>query len=52
MRYWEELRIIHNHAIIGFHAMQLGKHVYIEKPLTHDIWEARTLGEAANVIKL
>src|SRR5699024_1423418 len=37
----------HNHATIGFHAMQLGKHVYIEKPLTHDIWEARMMGKAA-----
>ena len=27
--------------------VQMGKHVYCEKPLTHDIYEARTLGEAA-----
>lgn len=37
----------HNHAIITLAAMQLGKHVYVEKPLTHDIYEARILGEAA-----
>lgn len=37
----------HNHATVGFQAMQMKKHVYIEKPLTHDIWEARMLGEAA-----
>jgi len=27
--------------------MQLGKHVYTQKPLTHDIYEARLLTEAA-----
>jgi predicted dehydrogenase len=37
----------HNHAVVGFHAMQLGKHVYVQKPLTHDIWEARMMAEAA-----
>jgi predicted dehydrogenase len=40
----------HNHAIITYHAMQLGKHVYVQKPLTHDIWEARLLTEAAKKI--
>src|ERR1700743_1569182 len=30
----------HNHAIITYNAMQLNKHVYVQKPLTHDIWEA------------
>ena len=37
----------HNHAIIAHSAMQLGKHVYVQKPLTHDIYEARKLTEAA-----
>ena len=37
----------HNHAVIGLAAMQLGKHVYIQKPLTHDIYEARILTDAA-----
>jgi hypothetical protein len=32
-------------------AMELGKHVYVEKPLTHDIYEARMLTEAAKNIK-
>ncbi len=42
----------HNHAIIAYSAMQLGKHVYVQKPLTHDIWEARLLTEAAKKYKV
>ncbi|WP_183559122.1 Gfo/Idh/MocA family protein [Mucilaginibacter sp. SP1R1] len=42
----------HNHAIITYHAMQLGKHVYVQKPMTHDIWEARLLTEAAKKYKV
>ncbi|MCC8410194.1 Gfo/Idh/MocA family oxidoreductase [Mucilaginibacter sp. UR6-1] len=42
----------HNHAIIGLAAMQLKKHVYIQKPLTHDIYEARILTEAAKKYKV
>lgn len=42
----------HNHAIITYHAMQLGKHVYVQKPLTHDIYEARMLTEAAKKYKV
>lgn len=37
----------HNHAVAAYKAMQMGKHVYVQKPLTHDIWEARMLTEAA-----
>jgi predicted dehydrogenase len=37
----------HMHAIQAIAAMQLGKHVYVQKPLTHDIQEARMLTEAA-----
>jgi hypothetical protein len=32
--------------------MQLGKHVYVQKPLTHDIYEARMLTEAAKRYKV
>ena len=38
----------HNHAIQALAAMQMGKHVYVQKPLTHDIYEARILTEAAD----
>ncbi len=37
----------HTHAVSALASMQLGKHVYCEKPLTHDIYEARTLTQAA-----
>ena len=37
----------HNHAVQAMAAMRLGKHVYVQKPLTHDIYEARMLTEAA-----
>jgi hypothetical protein len=33
-------------------AMQLGKHIYVQKPLTHDIYEARMLTEAAKRYKV
>ncbi len=42
----------HNHAIQAMAAMQLGKHVYVQKPLTHDIYEARMLTEAADKYKV
>jgi len=38
----------HNHAVIAMEAMKRGKHIYLQKPLTHNIYEARTLTEAAN----
>jgi hypothetical protein len=42
----------HMHAPIALAAMQLGKHVYVEKPLTHNIAEARQLTEAAKRYKV
>jgi len=42
----------HNHAIQALAAMQLGKHVYVQKPLTHDIYEARILTAAAKKYKV
>jgi len=37
----------HIHAPAAAMAMKLGKHVYVEKPMTHSIFEARTLRELA-----
>ncbi|MBL7876428.1 MAG: Gfo/Idh/MocA family oxidoreductase, partial [Cyclobacteriaceae bacterium] len=42
----------HMHAIQAMAAIQLGKHVYVQKPLTHDIAEARMLTEAAKKHKV
>ena len=42
----------HMHAPIGMSAMQLGKHVYGQKPLTHDIYETRQLTLMARKKKL
>lgn len=42
----------HNHAIQALAAMQLGKHVYVQKPLSHDVWEARVLTDAAKKYKV
>lgn len=39
----------HTHAAIAMYAIQAGKHVYCEKPLTHSIGEARQLAAAARV---
>ncbi len=37
----------HTHAYISLLAMRAGKHVYCEKPLTHNIWEAREVQRVA-----
>ena len=42
----------HMHAPIAMSAMQLGKHVYGQKPLTHEIYESRKLTEYAREKKL
>jgi predicted dehydrogenase len=42
----------HAHAVVAMAAMQLGKHVYVQKPLTRTISEARTLTEAARRYKV
>ena len=36
----------HTHFVATMEAMQRGKHVFTQKPLTHNIWEARTLKKA------
>ena len=43
----------HMHAFIGLDAMRRGKHVYCQKPLTHNVWEARQMAlqaKQSNVI--
>lgn len=37
----------HTHALAMMPALKLRKHVYCEKPLTHNIWETRLIREAA-----
>lgn len=36
----------HTHFAATMHAMEMGKHVCTQKPLTHSIWEAQTLQKA------
>ena len=42
----------HTHAYVSLHAMRAGKHVYCEKPLTHNIWEAREVARVARDAKV
>ena len=42
----------HTHAFATMLALQHHKHVYCEKPLTHGIWEARRIREAAAQAKV
>lgn len=37
----------HTHAPAAYRAIKMGKHVYVQKPLTHTVAEARLLGAAA-----
>lgn len=37
----------HTHAVATMAALRAGLHVYCEKPLTHTVYEARTVAEAA-----
>ncbi len=37
----------HLHAYVSIAAMRAGKHVYCEKPLTHNLWEARQVAKVA-----
>ncbi len=42
----------HTHFAATMAAMELGKHVYCEKPLAHNIWQLRTMKKAANYYKV
>src|SRR5262249_50223724 len=42
----------HTHFHASAMAIQRGKHVYTQKPLTHSVWEARQLGQLARKHKV
>ena len=42
----------HTHPFAVLPALKLGKHVYCEKPLTHGVWEAQVLIDAARQAKV
>jgi predicted dehydrogenase len=42
----------HTHFPASMAALMLGKHVFTQKPLTHNIWEARRLAEVAREKKV
>lgn len=42
----------HTHAIVAAEAMTMGKHVYVQKPLTHTVYESRLLRKLAEKHKL
>lgn len=42
----------HTHAIVSMETIRRGKHTYTEKPLTHTVYEARMLTQAARKYKV
>ncbi len=42
----------HTHAVISVRAMRMGKHVFCEKPLAHNVYEARLMRQVAREQKV
>ena len=42
----------HQHAVATMMALRMGKHVHCQKPLTHSVYEARMIGQAAREAKV
>ncbi len=42
----------HTHAMVAAHAMTLGKHVFLQKPLTHTVYESRLMSKLAEKYKV
>lgn len=42
----------HMHTAVGLAVMERGKHVYMQKPLAHTVWECRELAKAAEKYKV
>lgn len=42
----------HTHAVIAANAIAMGKHVYVQKPLTHTVYESRLLTKLAEKHKV
>ncbi|HTH82435.1 MAG TPA: Gfo/Idh/MocA family oxidoreductase [Mucilaginibacter sp.] len=42
----------HTHAVVGSAAMQLKKHTWIQKPMAHDVYEARMLANMGHKYKV
>ena len=42
----------HTHALVAAHGMTMGKHAYVQKPLTHSVYESRLLTKLTEKHKL
>ncbi len=42
----------HNHAVVTMKALKMGKHVFCQKPLTHSVYEALEVKQAAEEAKV
>jgi predicted dehydrogenase len=42
----------HTHAVVATAAMQLKKHIYVQKPMAHDVYEARMMANMGHKYKV